>query len=195
MGVPVVDDRAGQLELLRSYGAISPYARKGRRRDKRKFPEEISGEQNEYDMEEGDRRHVDEIAETAYEEYPESPLNQWVVTLRSGSQMFAYTNDRGADEISAEGFPVRRVDDDTMVSLANVTDEARSDTPIFNSLQSPSTLESKRRPRLPRRRMGQHTAGEPVADLGQQRRKLPRSSVPPPGGGSVSPLPRHRRRE
>ncbi len=182
MGVDVVDDRAMQIELLRSRGAISPYARKGRRRDKKQPPEV---DQSEYDREEDDRRRVDVIAEDAYEEYPESPVAQWIVTLKSGNQMFAYTNDKGADEISEEGFPVRRVDDDTMVNVD-------ADTPVFNSLQSPGTPEPKRRPRLPRRRIGKHTTGEPVADLNQQRTAhMPSTGV---GDGTVSHLPRHRQR-
>jgi len=178
--------RREMIELLRSYGAISPYARQKPRRRKAKEDEEEPPAEYYQNRE---REEIQETVDAYTDEYPGEPMNAWLVTLDNGGEMMVYATDRAVDDLRMD-HTVTPAHDDMMVSV--------DETPTYNSMFEPSPRaqqSQRRRPRLPRRRIGQHAEPEPTASIEEQRLKLPRYRGAPPGGGSVSHLPRHRRRE
>jgi len=182
-----LDNRMAMVSALRQARIRSPYASTGGTKESSKNQDMVETPPTGTD----DERELADLQETveAYrEDYPDDEIERWTITLESGNQTLIYAPNRAAEDLALD-HDIRRVDD--LTQLSDDTDLA-----IYQETLNQPTAERRPAPRLPRRRIGKHEQPAPVADIGAQRGKLPpRSTIPPPGGGEVVHLPRHRRRD
>lgn len=180
-------NRRQLIKELRRRNVTSPYSRKTQPPDDMGLPQHPA----DSDIEEYD--DIQGIIDDYYRMIQEGEtVEAWRVTLSSGNQVTVYGTMAGLSEVEAQGFRVEPMNDDYMVTVEEF--QGQSAMP-----SDPGMVEKRRRPpRLPRRRIGKHQAGE-VVEMSEQRSKPAKGEPSLPFGyepsEKVTHFPRHRNRE